>query len=355
MTKTTLRALLLTLLAAAICGHASAESNDTGKSYEELGLVSWHRDRQTALAEARRTGKPLMVFSTELPGCNSCKIFGKCQLSHPLVVDGSAHFVPLVLGTRTWPTMYFQSADGEDIIPKVGYSRNNVGPLLGGMVRALEASHREVPLYLKLAAGETRSAKTEKATFGMGCFWSGEVKLGRIEGVTATRCGFLGGEVVEVTYDPEVISYRELVEEAQKLSCANFIVARTDQLAEIAREVVKDGPKGRVIRSDDEMRPSEKSTKYQLRRHLPYYLLPLTETQATRINAALGGAGPKPETYLSPTQRVLLEKLERLPENELRALELEPVRSNQGIAQYTAALTRKLDQMDTASTARNHR
>ena len=68
------------------------------------------------------------------------------------------------------------------------------------------------------------------ATFGAGCFWGVEAAFRRVDGVTRTRVGFSGGtleqpsyedvcshatghaEVVEVTYDPELVSYDELLE-----------------------------------------------------------------------------------------------------------------------------------------------
>jgi peptide-methionine (S)-S-oxide reductase len=70
----------------------------------------------------------------------------------------------------------------------------------------------------------------KKATFGAGCFWGVEAAFRQLEGVTRTRVGYTGGtldnptyedvcshttghaEVVEVTYDPERISYDELLE-----------------------------------------------------------------------------------------------------------------------------------------------
>jgi peptide-methionine (S)-S-oxide reductase len=70
----------------------------------------------------------------------------------------------------------------------------------------------------------------KKATFGAGCFWGVEAAFRQLEGVTGTRVGYAGGrtedptyedvcshttghaEVVEVTYDPERISYRELLD-----------------------------------------------------------------------------------------------------------------------------------------------
>jgi peptide-methionine (S)-S-oxide reductase len=69
----------------------------------------------------------------------------------------------------------------------------------------------------------------KKATFGAGCFWGVEAAFRQIEGVTKTEVGYEGGnlvnptyedvcshktghaEVVEVTYDPEQVSYDELL------------------------------------------------------------------------------------------------------------------------------------------------
>jgi peptide-methionine (S)-S-oxide reductase len=74
-------------------------------------------------------------------------------------------------------------------------------------------------------------AKTlQKATFAAGCFWHVEDAFRRIKGVVDARVGYTGGfianptyklvctdttghaEALEVTFDPDVVSYEELVE-----------------------------------------------------------------------------------------------------------------------------------------------
>jgi peptide-methionine (S)-S-oxide reductase len=74
------------------------------------------------------------------------------------------------------------------------------------------------------------SAPTELATLGGGCFWCTEAVYLELRGVLAVKSGYTGGhvanptyeevcgkktghvEVVQVTFDPALISYRELLE-----------------------------------------------------------------------------------------------------------------------------------------------
>jgi len=75
----------------------------------------------------------------------------------------------------------------------------------------------------------TTETRTETATFGAGCFWGVEAAFRMVDGVTATTVGYAGGtkdeptykdvcsgrtghaEVVQVDFDPERVSYEELL------------------------------------------------------------------------------------------------------------------------------------------------
>ena len=72
----------LVLLSFVSAPHVSADEPKTAAAdFEELGAVPWLMDEAAAVAEAGKSGKPLMVLYTELPGCSGCKVFGRQQLS----------------------------------------------------------------------------------------------------------------------------------------------------------------------------------------------------------------------------------------------------------------------------------
>jgi peptide-methionine (S)-S-oxide reductase len=80
------------------------------------------------------------------------------------------------------------------------------------------------------AGAETRQHNTRLATFAGGCFWCMEPPFDELDGVISTISGYSGGhtqdpnyqqissgttghtEVVQITYDPDKISFRELLE-----------------------------------------------------------------------------------------------------------------------------------------------
>jgi peptide-methionine (S)-S-oxide reductase len=80
------------------------------------------------------------------------------------------------------------------------------------------------------ASTEERSEELQKATFGSGCFWCSEAVFQQIKGVHSVVSGYSGGltqnptyqevctgqtghaEVIQITYDPNEVSYPELLE-----------------------------------------------------------------------------------------------------------------------------------------------
>ena len=88
-----------------------------------------------------------------------------------------------------------------------------------------------VSIRPQLSADADADAGTEKAVFAAGCFWSIEYMFENLEGVVSAQSGYTGGvkdnpayrdvstgltghaEAVEVIYDPDRISYRELLKQ----------------------------------------------------------------------------------------------------------------------------------------------
>jgi len=85
-------------------------------------------------------------------------------------------------------------------------------------------------IALKFAEAKTDTKQIEIATFGAGCFWGVEAAFSNVKGVLSATAGFAGGsyknpsykdvctgktghaEVVQIEYDPKVISYDELLD-----------------------------------------------------------------------------------------------------------------------------------------------
>ena len=276
---------------------------------EELGVIAWERDFEQALHRAQAEDRPVLVLFDEVPGCQTVVSFGRRVLSHPLIAEAAETlFVPVAVynnvggkdrevlssfGEPSWnnPVVRIVDPERKALAPRHDGDYTLPG-MAANMIEALRTQEREVPTYLRLLAQD--AGVTEQATFAMYCFWTGEAAVGGLEGVRATRAAFLDGhEVVDVEFDPNVTPFDELLKTARSARCADRVYARTPGQRTAAETLSIP-----VESTSDESRVSEKDTKYQLR-HSPLRFVPMTEAQASRVNAALGHRRDSP----SPSSR----------------------------------------------------
>ncbi len=316
---------LAVLMTTALPAAAGDKTRDT--TPPELGRVRWVRGFDKATAQAKKVDKPVLVLFQEVPGCHTCVSYGQDVLSHPLIVEAAETlFVPVAIYNniegpdkitltsfkeKAWnnPVVRIVSADRTALTPRLGEDYSLAG-LASTMVAALQKLERPVPEYLSLVATEhaARRAGLARATFVMHCFWEGEAALGKLPATVSTLPGFVDKvEVVDVEFDPKVMSYESLLNEAQRLDCAAQVFTHNPEQQRLAAKLVGDAatPFAGTVRPD-------KEPKYYLA-NSPYRHVPMTPTQASRVNAALGLKG-KPDRFLSPRQRKILEAVKANPQ-----------------------------------------
>ena len=277
---------------------------------KELGWVNWKRDYNAGVNKAKAEGKPLFLLFQEVPGCSTCVGFGESVLAHPLLVEAIENeFVPVAIHNNkpgsdkatlkkfnepAWnnPVVRFVDSQGDDLIPREDGVWSTL-KVAERMISALKAAKRPVPDYLQWVVEDKPN---KQATFSMACYWSGETCLGDIRGVTTTRAGWLNGrEVVEVDFDENQISHSKLKKIAEERNCGDFVA---------------NAKRARSAKASDQ--------KYNLR-HSRFRYLPLTPSQATRVNSALG-RGQSPLRWLSPKQRELFKQINQADETTLSGL-----------------------------------
>ncbi len=293
--------LLLTLIS---IESFAQERTNPAKQYEELGEVSWHRNYHFAKQLAVREQKDLLILFQEVPGCATCRNYGRNVLTHPLIVETiETFFIPVVVynnkGGRdkelldrfkepAWnnPVVRIVNTSGKDLIQRVS-GNYSAKWLITAIIKALSVKRKNIPEFLKLL-NYTLSARyngTERTMyFKMYCFWSGEKHFGSHPGILSTEAGYMRhSEVVKVKYDQLKVSEPDLVAFAKKANCEPIL-------------------------NDGSYRIASKDLKYYLNQS-NYQYLPLTEIQQCRVNSALGN-GLSARNLLSPKQLAWLESIQ---------------------------------------------
>ena len=272
------------------------------QEHQELGNVHWFRTYDDVLAKAKEEKKPVLILFQEVPGCATCRNYGKNVLTHPLLVEGiESSFIPLCIFNNkggkdkkilenynepSWnnPVVRIVDSNGNDLIDRVS-GRYDSGSLISAMNTALTESGRLIPKYLSLLEQELNSEKDE-CFLSMFCFWTGEKEISNINGVIGTQAGFMEGrEVVKVTYDKNTTNPKELKQRASKNSCG-------DQLY-----------------TEETNYRVDKESKYYLQHSLLKHV-PLTSLQSTKVNRALA-LKEDPFVFLSPSQKQLFENVKK--------------------------------------------
>lgn len=114
-------------------------------------------------------------------------------------------------------------------------------------------------------------------------------------------------ETVEVSFDPAVVSYEDLVRAADQMDCATAVFAHNDEQLTAARDLV--GERARPLGDRSADIANTDAHQFRHLRATPMIHLPLTEAQANKVNAALQ-AGDDPTGWLSPRQAALLRQIE---------------------------------------------
>lgn len=291
---------------------------------EELGKVKWFRNLAEAQQSAQVKNKPILILFQEIPGCLTCKTYGREVLSHPLIVETiETYFIPLAIYNNrrgsdaevlsyynepSWnnPVIRLVNADKSDIQPRLNGNYTPSG-LVQYLINGMKKKGLAIPGYLTLLQEELSANEKglEKTTLSMYCFWTGEKELGKIEGVVQTEAGFMDHrEVVNVYYDPSTVSLDEIIREGQNTNCADRIYTHgeTDKKA-AAQTIGKDD-----IRNASSFR-LDKEPKYYLSK-TDFHLIPMSPIQAVKMNSLIG-QGKSPFHLLSPRQQSMYHYIQQ--------------------------------------------
>ncbi|ANU14260.1 Peptide methionine sulfoxide reductase MsrA [Planococcus halocryophilus Or1] len=198
----------------------------------------------------------------------------------------------------------------------------------------------------------------ELATFGMGCFWGPDARFGSMAGILRTRVGFAGGttptpsyrtmgdhtETIQIEYDPQVISYANILKEFWRNHYPNrdnykgrqyisLVHYHTDQQRQVIEAIRKEMETELGESIETEISPfsqftlaEERHQKYYLKRYpkaldqlaalYPNKEMLVDSTFAARLNGFVKGFGTKDSLQkeinqwsIGETEKAFLTKL----------------------------------------------
>ena len=131
----------------------------------------------------------------------------------------------------------------------------------------------------------------------MGCFWTGEMQIGQLDGVVTTEAGFIGGrEVTLVKYDPAILSLNRLAGAAGRVRCADAVYVPVAEFGAARSAGLSPEPLAgyRAAPASDQKKQIQGTAAAKLN---------LQDAQATKVNAWLRTDTAKALEFLTPAQR----------------------------------------------------
>jgi len=286
---------------------------------EELGYVRWVRSYDQAIELAKLKDKPVFILFQEVPGCSTCKNYGNDLLTHPHIVEAiETYFVPLAIfnnkggadaeilrkfGEPSWNNPVARVIDPtteKDMVKRLN-GRYDMNGLVETITNGILASNQLIPKYLEHLQDEYSAQDLRETHLAMYCFWSGEKNLGQLDGVVATKAGFMNGaEVVKVKYDAGKLQEEELIQFAAGKQCADGVFTNDQREVKAAKKLnIRTKAKGN-FRADSQPK------YYTFNSECKY--LPMTSLQALKVNSDLSQK-ISPDSHLSPRQLEILKQI----------------------------------------------
>ena len=295
---------------------------------ELAGIAYQYTSMEEAKCQAIRNEKPILCFEIEIPGDRTA---GRDIFSHPLVIEAAES---LFVTVRQNPKINAEALKapsttvrvldefGVDVVVSLSGDLLSISSMVSLMISGLKALRKTIPTYLllledeengriKFLANGTKQRIDRQVVFGMIDSQTGEVEFGDLDGVLATRTGYIARQrVLQITYDSTKLSYCNLTQFALQRQIADIIYYRSND-ERIAARVEVQRVVGKsvvmVIQYTGTIQP-DVDPKHALRQTMLKYV-PLTDLQATKANRLVAlGVFNEATHLLSPRQGVILMK-----------------------------------------------